>query len=75
MVADRLCELVASDGDTVSETLSEGDTVGVTAESVGITVVTVPDGDTILSVTVTVVVTLSDGVAVESVGCTVAVVV
>ena len=65
---------MVSDGDTVSETLSEGDTVGVTAESVGITVVTVPDGDTILSVTVTVVVTLSDVVAVESVGCTVAVV-
>ena len=59
---------MASDGVTVSETSPEGDTVGVTAESVGITVVTVPDGDTILSVTVTVVVTLSDGFAVESVG-------
>ena len=75
MVADALCDLVVSDGDTVSEIPSEGDTVGVTAESVGITVVTVPDGDTILSVTVIAVVTLSDGVAVASVGCTVAVVV
>ena len=59
---------MASDGDTVSEMLSDGDTVGVKAESVGITVVTVTEGDTIPTVTVTVVVTLSDGVTVASVG-------
>ena len=67
---------MVSDGDKVSEILSEVDTVRVTAESVGITVsVTVTEGDTILLVTVTVVVTLSDEVAVPSVGCTLAVVV